>query len=119
MTGSLGGGCTTTGNVQLAVRARASAVVHVTVVVPITKLDPLTGVQLVVSGACPPVTVGAGNETTCAEPSSESTGSGATGQAIAGASLVGVGAVLLPPHAAMPAHTPTAVNQRERLKIMR
>ncbi len=89
MTGSTGGGCTTTGNVQLAVRACASLVVHVTVVVPTVNADPLVGRHVVLSGAWPPVTVGAAKETGCADPSSDSAGGGATGQAIDGAFDVG------------------------------
>src|SRR5262249_54851279 len=86
VTDSFGGSCTTTLNVQLAVRALASLVVQVTVVVPTVNDAALTGRQLVVNGGCPPVIVGAANETTCADPSSDSTGAGVTGQAIVGAS---------------------------------
>jgi len=81
-------------------------VVHVTVVEPTANPAPLTGRHPVVSGGCPPVTVGAANETTCADPSSDSTGSGAAGQAIWGASVTGVGAVFAPPQAAKARHTP-------------
>src|SRR5579872_5318685 len=92
-TKSTGGGCTTTGNVQLAVRACASLVMQVTVFVPIGNDDPLIGRQLVLSGAWPPVTVGGGYDTGCADPSSESTGVGAAGHVIDGGSVVGVGEV--------------------------
>src|SRR5579862_8571122 len=103
---SLGGGSTTTGKVQDAARAFASLVEQVTVVVPTGNVAPLTGVQLVLSGAWPPVTVGAPNETGCPDPSSESTGSGAIGQAIWGGFVAGVGAVdVLPPHATNHVHT--------------
>jgi hypothetical protein len=78
--------------VQLAGRACASLVVQVTVVVPTVNAEPLTGRQLVLSGAWPPVTVGAPKETGCADPSKDSTGDGASGHVIDGA--VGVGAVL-------------------------
>jgi hypothetical protein len=120
VTGSFGGGCTTIGNVQLALRERASLVVHVTVVVPTVNAEPLTGRQLVLSGAWPPVTTGAANETGCADPSSDSTGAGASGHAIDG-SCVGpvVEVPLPPPHARTPPHTPRAAHRKARLKNMR
>jgi hypothetical protein len=104
---SFGGGRTTIGNEHVALRACASLVVHVTVVEPTGYVAPLIGWHPVVSGGCPPVTVGAANETTCADPSSDSTGSGAAGHAIWGAAATGVGAVFEPPQAAKARHTPT------------
>jgi hypothetical protein len=92
--------------------------VHVTVVVPIVKDAPLTGAQLVVRGGCPPVTVGAGNDTTCADPSSDSTGLGAAGHEIWGA--VDVGPVFDPPHAAngSTAHAPNATKRERRSGVI-
>jgi hypothetical protein len=120
VTASFGGGCTTTGNVQDALRARASLVVQVTVFVPTGNDDPLIGRQLVLSGAWPPVTVGAPYVTGCADPSSESTGAGAIGHAIAGSTGVGpVPPLPLPPHARAPAHTPRPIKNQERLRIIR
>src|ERR1051326_5214321 len=113
---SFGGGSTTTANVQLAVRARASDVVHVTVLVPIGNDDPLTGTQLVLSGAWPPLTTGAGNETASAAPSSELTGSGAAGHVMVGASGTGVGAPRLTLHAAIPTR---AITTHHRVAAMR
>lgn len=55
---NLGGGCTTTLNEHDADRCRASVAVHVTDAVPMLKTDPLVGVQLVVTGGAPSVTIG-------------------------------------------------------------
>jgi hypothetical protein len=51
---------TLTLKLQAAVRRSASREVHVTLVEPTVKGDPLGGVHVVVRGAVPPVTVGAG-----------------------------------------------------------
>lgn len=57
---SCGGRVTVTVNVHEALRWSASRAVHVTLVDPTAKLDPLAGVHEVVTGAVPPVTVGGG-----------------------------------------------------------
>ncbi len=56
-----GGGTntTTTANEQLAVRRTESVAVHVTVVVPTGKLEPLDGAHVVDTGGVPSVTLGA------------------------------------------------------------
>jgi hypothetical protein len=59
---------TETGNVQLAVCCLASRAVHVALVVPTGNTD---GAQLVVTGAVPPVTIGAANVTGTALPSND------------------------------------------------
>jgi hypothetical protein len=52
------GGVTFTANAQLFVRRTASVAVHVTVVEPRLKGEPLEGAQMAETGAVPPVTVG-------------------------------------------------------------
>ncbi len=50
---SFGGLVTVTRNEQLSVRCRASVAAQVTVFCPIVNGDPATGVQVVLTGACP------------------------------------------------------------------
>jgi hypothetical protein len=57
---SVGGRVTETVKPQDALRLCASLAVHVTPVIPRENVDPLPGVHVEVTGAAPPVTVGAG-----------------------------------------------------------
>ena len=55
----LGGTVTVTVNVHVSVRCRESVAVHVTVLGPTGKIDPIAGTQAVVTGVAPPIVVAA------------------------------------------------------------
>jgi hypothetical protein len=95
-------------NVHVDARAFASLAVHVTGSWPTGNAEPEAGEHVVVTGDWPPLTAGAGNDTTCEVPSSDVAES-AVGHAI---DRVGVGLVgECPPHAAATAHAQTASRQ--------
>jgi len=58
--------------------------------------------------------VGVAYETGCAEPSSDSTGSGGIGHEIDGGVVVGVGPVVDPPHAAGASATHKTASEQQR-----
>ena len=111
VTTSFGGGVTVTTNVHELARCLASVAVHVTVVAPTLKLDPLAGAQAVVTGGAPSVTVGAPYVTITGCPVGDGVVT-AAGQTMLGGSGVGGGGGPegfegLPEHAAhvtSPAH---------------
>jgi hypothetical protein len=59
---------TTTVNEQRSVRCKESVATHVVVDRPRGNVEPLVGVQVTDTGACPPVSVGAGYETAMLAP---------------------------------------------------
>jgi hypothetical protein len=109
-----GGAVTITANEQASLRLSASTALQVTLVDPIGNVEGLAGLQVIATGAAPPITAGAGYATLTACPSRDGCVWDA-GQAIFGASGVGVGFVVDPPHAA--AHSP-AVNAPVRKRMI-
>jgi hypothetical protein len=86
----LGGTVTVTVNVQVSVRCRASVAVHETVVGPTGKVEPLSGVQAVVTGVAPAATVGVPKTIEIGVASGDNTENGA-GQVSFGGSGIGGG----------------------------
>jgi len=109
-----GGAVTITANEQASLRLSASTALQVTLVDPIGNVDGLVGLQVIATGAAPPITAGAGYVTLTACPSRDGCVWDA-GQVILGASGVGVGFVVDPSHAA--AHSP-AINAPVRKRII-
>jgi hypothetical protein len=64
---------TTTRNEHETARCRASVAEQFTVAVPTGNAEPLAGVHVVVTGACPPLTTGASYDTLTAVPSGDGT----------------------------------------------
>src|SRR4051794_23528785 len=106
---------TVTLNEHVACRACASFAAQLTVVVPSEKVDPDTGVQVVVTGAAPLLTVGAEYVTACDVVVTPLTLT-STGQAICGAVVVGpVG----PPGAELEPHAAAATKARAVARRMK
>jgi hypothetical protein len=101
---NLDGLVTVTVNAQLSVRCRASVAAQVTVFCPIENGDPATGVQVVLTGACPFDTIGALKVTGVAPPSTDCAVCAAGQLIFGGSGVIGTGVgtwvgVVVPPHA--------------------
>jgi hypothetical protein len=93
-----GGGLTVIVRLQLDVRCCASVAVHVTVVAPTGKVDPLAGVHVSVTGALPPMTVADAYTTGIGDASGEVNVCEAGHETLGGSAGGGVGVVgVLPP----------------------
>jgi hypothetical protein len=106
-------------NVQRAERPAASDAVHETVVDPTANVAPDDGVQVVVSGAWPPVTVGAENVTDAPVAPAAAAADALAGHVTARVGVgVGVMGVLLPQEdnasAATPADDAIELSRRAR-----
>jgi hypothetical protein len=85
-------------NEHCPVWVKLSATTHVTHVVPREKRDPETGVQVSVTGATPPLTVGAANSTSW-DPLRDTRVDTSAGQVMVGGLADGVGITGSLPHA--------------------
>jgi hypothetical protein len=106
-----------TRNAHVAWRDAASIAVHVTGVDPSLKLDPDGGVQEILIGEIPPLTVGLGNETACevsVMPRTVTSG----GHESRGGSPEGVGLVVRPPHAAKALAVNITRRTKQRFKLV-